>query len=385
MGSRAFRLFVCVVLAVAAATWLHHTGVDELRAVAQLFYGTPHERYEASLKRSGVADTAAGRAWLESSAHSLANAAEVRLPQRQEISFEAARPDAAAFAISLRRGQRYIAQTTVDGEAPASVFIDVFERDGDTFYHAASAAADELGVMLDTQSDGDYVVRVQPVLERDVRVTLTLRTEPTLRLPVDRATPSSIQSFFGAPRDGGRRDHHGVDIFALRGTPVIAAADGIVSKVGTNGLGGNVVWIVRPMRGERHYYAHLDRQLVTAGTLVRAGDVIGTVGNTGNARTTTPHLHFGIYAAGHGAVDPLPYISTPRVARGQFAVGRGTAPVQPVTARAIDVRRSSAVSSWTSMRWLPQLLPPAFLSAASTRVIPRLSLALRLAPWPTRN
>jgi murein DD-endopeptidase MepM/ murein hydrolase activator NlpD len=103
-----------------------------------------------------------------------------------------------------------------------------------------------------------------------------------------------------------------VDIFAPRGTPVLAAAGGVVTSVGTNGLGGNVVWIARPMRGERHYYAHLDRQAVSAGTFVNEGDVIGYVGNTGNARGTAPHLHFGIYASG-GAVDPLPYIAdTPR-------------------------------------------------------------------------
>jgi murein DD-endopeptidase MepM/ murein hydrolase activator NlpD len=80
-----------------------------------------------------------------------------------------------------------------------------------------------------------------------------------------------------------------------------------VSFVGTNRLGGNVVWVLRPSRGEAHYYAHLDTQRVRAGTRVKAGDVIGTVGNTGNARSTAPHLHFGIYAGG-GAVDPLPYV-----------------------------------------------------------------------------
>jgi murein DD-endopeptidase MepM/ murein hydrolase activator NlpD len=99
-----------------------------------------------------------------------------------------------------------------------------------------------------------------------------------------------------------------VDIFARRGTPVLAAGSGIVTRVGTNGLGGKVVWIARPTRGEAHYYAHLDRQLVTVGTRVQEGDVIGFVGNTGNARFTPPHLHFGIYTSG-GAVDPLPYIA----------------------------------------------------------------------------
>ncbi|MBI4485879.1 MAG: M23 family metallopeptidase [Acidobacteria bacterium] len=83
--------------------------------------------------------------------------------------------------------------------------------------------------------------------------------------------------------------HHGVDIFAPRGTPVLAAAGGIVTSGGTSSLGGNVVWIARPGRREAHYYAHLDRQLVTPGTFVEAGDVIGTVGNTGNARGTLPH------------------------------------------------------------------------------------------------
>jgi hypothetical protein len=128
-----------------------------------------------------------------------------------------------------------------------------------------------------------------------------------LRVPVEGAGRPDIQSFFLAPRDGGQRDHHGVDIFARRGTPVVAAAGGIVTSVGSNTLGGNVVWVVRPLRGERHYYAHLDEQLVAAGTRVATGDVVGTVGNTGNARGGPPHLHFGIYGT-PGPIDPLPYL-----------------------------------------------------------------------------
>ena len=60
--------------------------------------------------------------------------------------------------------------------------------------------------------------------------------------------------------------------------------------------------------GQHLYYAHLDRQLVQPGQHVRPGDTLGLVGNTGNARTTVPHLHFGIYQSGRGAVDPWPYL-----------------------------------------------------------------------------
>jgi len=310
-GSAVLRRFVCVlVIGLAAGLGARHEGVDCLRTIAQLFYGTPHERYAASLKRSGMADTADGRAWFESAELALEDAARIKLPRQQSMTFEPGQPGAAGFAVTVRRGQRYVAETTVRQGDPAALFVDVFERDGSQLRRVASAAPDEHSVVLDLRKDGEYVVRVQPELNRAVDLTLTLRSEPTLMIPVDRVRPASIHGSFGAPRDGGARDHQGLDIFARRGTPVLSASDGIVTKVGTNGLGGKVVWIARPLRGERLYYAHLDQQLVTPGTFVKAGDVIGTVGNTGNARTTPPHLHFGIYALG-GAVDPLPYLATP--------------------------------------------------------------------------
>jgi peptidoglycan LD-endopeptidase LytH len=64
--------------------------------------------------------------------------------------------------------------------------------------------------------------------------------------------------------------------------------------------------------GQSHYYAHLDDQLVTPGQRVRAGEPLGTVGSTGNARGTAPHLHFGIYARGQGPLDPFPFVHDPR-------------------------------------------------------------------------
>jgi hypothetical protein len=79
-------------------------------------------------------------------------------------------------------------------------------------------------------------------------------------------------------------------------------------SVGDNRLGGRVVWLQDPARNQVLYYAHLDRQLVREGDAVETGDTLGLVGNTGNARTTPPHLHFGIYRRGEGPIDPAPFV-----------------------------------------------------------------------------
>ena len=80
-----------------------------------------------------------------------------------------------------------------------------------------------------------------------------------------------------------------------------------MTSAGESERGGRVVWLWNAARGQAQYYAHLSEQLVTPGQLVRRGDVIGRVGNTGNARTAPPHLHFGVYA-GSRALDPAPFV-----------------------------------------------------------------------------
>src|SRR5690606_11205988 len=131
--------------------------------------------------------------------------------------------------------------------------------------------------------------------------------------PVAHAAKQHIGSFFGDARDGGGRQHEGIDIFAARHTPVVAAADGRVHRVGTSRLGGKVVWLRLDSQPVSLYYAHLDSQIATAGQTVKTGDTLGLMGNTGNARTTPPHLHFGIYGA-TGAIDPLPFVQEQRKA-----------------------------------------------------------------------
>jgi murein DD-endopeptidase MepM/ murein hydrolase activator NlpD len=124
----------------------------------------------------------------------------------------------------------------------------------------------------------------------------------------------SVYDSYGAARsDTGW--HHGDDLFAPLGTPVLAVADGTVFTVGWEELGGWRLWL-KDKRGNRFYYAHLSAYtgLARNGTHVRAGQVLGFVGNTGDAITTPYHLHFEIHPKplhwlGYdGAVDPTRYL-----------------------------------------------------------------------------
>ena len=128
-----------------------------------------------------------------------------------------------------------------------------------------------------------------------------------LPMPVAGVRARTVADTWGGARSGGRT-HEGVDIFAKRGTPVLATTPGVVLAVRDFGLGGKQVWLHGPA-GERHYYAHLEG--FAAGIQrfdrVQPGDVLGYVGDSGNARGTPPHLHYGIYAR-DGAYNPWPLL-----------------------------------------------------------------------------
>ncbi|WP_230659081.1 M23 family metallopeptidase [Psychrobacter sp. I-STPA10] len=111
---------------------------------------------------------------------------------------------------------------------------------------------------------------------------------------------------WGAARSEGRK-HEGIDIFAERGTPIYATTHGIVRKVGIDRLGGNVVSVIGP-GGAGHYYAHLEEYGdISEGDWVEQGDIIGYVGDSGNAKGTPTHVHYGIYINGK-AVNPYPLL-----------------------------------------------------------------------------
>jgi murein DD-endopeptidase MepM/ murein hydrolase activator NlpD len=129
-----------------------------------------------------------------------------------------------------------------------------------------------------------------------------------LVIPVKGLQISNLDDNYGTKRDGGRRRHKGIDIFAPRGTEAVAVCDGYIESIGRERLGGNTVRI-RGNDGRQFYYAHLDRYEpgIYDGMVVKQGDVIGYIGNTGNARRSSPHLHFAV-TEGNNVINPYPLL-----------------------------------------------------------------------------
>lgn len=285
----------------------------------------PHQRYEQQLRSAGLETTLLYRQWHQAAVRSLLDPTAISIPHQEEAFIAGGNPGAIGYLFNAKQGERLQVVAEIQAMDSVQVFIDLFEAQQDTaarHRHLISADTGASALTWDIRKDMDYILRIQPELLSDVSFTLRLIVEPSLGNPVAASAKQHIGSFFGDARDGGGRRHEGIDIFASRHTPVVAAADGVVGRVGDNRLGGKVVW----MRPKDHpvnlYYAHLDSQLVTFGQTVRRGDTLGLMGNTGNARTTPPHLHFGIYSTG-GAVDPLPFVRSTKTAPPKISANAG--------------------------------------------------------------
>ena len=147
--------------------------------------------------------------------------------------------------------------------------------------------------------------------------------------------PASFTDTYGAFRgDVSGNWHHGQDIFAPLGAPVLAVANGTVFSVGWNRIGGNRLWLM-DRQGNQFYYAHLSAftPLAVNGARVRAGDVLGFVGNSGDAAGTPPHLHFEIHPVSllhkgyDGVVNPYSFlVAWQKVEDVRFAAAVGWAP-----------------------------------------------------------
>lgn len=322
-------------------------------------FETPWEAYGASLHEAGLDDTALARAWAAAAQRAVDSATVVTLPFEENGFIADDVPGATGYLMDLPRGRRLVVD--VDVRADARVFVDLFrmpanpdDRPRPVFWSDSA----RLTFVYEPERAGTFLLRVQPELLRGGSYRVSIRQAAQLVFPVQGRDMGAIQSVFGAPRDGGRRRHHGVDIFAPRGTPVLSATAGRVVSVDETDKGGKVVWVRDAVHradvrynGESRpwpfapppdggsvrtlYYAHLDSQYVRTGQAVAPGDTLGFVGNTGNARTTPPHLHFGMYRRGQGAVDPDPFLRPPR---------RGRAPESPADPGLLGTRARVAAA-----------------------------------------
>lgn len=234
---------------------------------------------------------------------------QITLPYSESGVFSKENLNVYSYNIQLKEGERIVVEVEKHPDS-ASVFVDLFQAKSDSlknFKHLKSSEDKKSTISQEIETSGFYKVIVQPQMKLQISFVLKIYTEPLYAFPVSGADNKSIQSFWADPRDTGSRSHEGIDIFAERGTPVVAITDGIIDSSGERGLGGKQVWLRDNLLGKRIYYAHLDKIAVSEGEKVKIGDTIGFVGNTGNAKDLPPHLHFGIYKA-KGAVNPLSFI-----------------------------------------------------------------------------
>ncbi len=264
------------------------------------------EKYHDQVSKQ---DPARAAAWQSAAEFALKHPLAIPVPYAETGIFSGDRPDATGFYFMAKEGQKITISLKRTGANAPTVFAELFEADDlRKPKHIRSADTSFNFIEYVSPVSLNYILRIQPVLGGSGKYELKISFSSPLGFPIAENVKSHIGSLWGDPRDGGKRKHEGIDIMAARGSPVVAVADGIIDYVDEDDLGGKVVSLKPFGKSYSVYYAHLDKQLVKDGQRVKKGEQIGTVGNTGNARNTLPHLHFGIYLKNGAATDPLAYI-----------------------------------------------------------------------------
>lgn len=266
---------------------------------------TAREKYLGKLKKIS---SKTAIAWERTARIALQQPLEVPAPYAETGYFSGKLHDAVAFRFLAKAGQLVTIKLLQTGNSSLTTFTDLWNANDTSSLELLESADTLLNEMTHSSiKDQNYIVRMQPAAGDSGRFELTITLSPMLGYPIPEGTKSNVGSFWGADRDGGSRNHEGVDIFAKKGSNVLAVADGYITRTGETNLGGKVVWLRPSKQNISVYYAHLDSQLVTQGQFVKAGEPLGLMGNTGNAKFTPAHLHFGIYTR-DGAIDPIDFI-----------------------------------------------------------------------------
>lgn len=278
--------------------------------VSHWFPVTPQEHYEKELYQAKLEKTQTGQTWFQASKAVLNDTLFSVAPYQERFVLDSSAP-AQSLRFKIPEGRKLVVTPLRDkNDTTSRFFVEIFRIKNTGKHQRMDYMKDgEAPFIYTNQNDDTLLIRLQTGLNERLIATLWLSTLPSLIFPVANHNMSDVISAWGAERDAGARSHEGIDIRAKRGTPVVAAKNGFITQAGTNNLGGKTVFLSAVDSPYSLYYAHLDSQLVSTGQRVIAGDTLGLVGNTGNAITTSPHLHFGIYARGSGAVNPLPFVN----------------------------------------------------------------------------
>jgi murein DD-endopeptidase MepM/ murein hydrolase activator NlpD len=272
---------------------------------------TVREKYEDKMKKDSGKNNPSVNAWLNAAEYSLNNPLGIPPTYSESGIFSANNHTATSLKVFIKRGQKLVARLNKTSAMPYAVYMDLW-RAADTTtsvaleYILAADTANNSFEYIATK-DERLIIRYQPQLATDGSYAIAISHMASFTFPIAASAKSNIGSFWGDGRDGGARKHEGIDIFAAAKSPAVAVADGYISSVSENILGGKVIFMQPDNSNYNVYYAHLHQQLVTTGQRVKAGEVIGLTGNTGNALYTASHLHFGIYTFS-GAIDPLAFV-----------------------------------------------------------------------------
>lgn len=306
---RFILFFLFIIILIGCFKLFQNT---EIISLGNLFTPTtPREKFVHWAERSDAINAAQLLQWDSIYQKTFQDTLLVQLPHREIIQLDTLIANSSqSWQLALEAGR----QLHIDAEKLEGglVFGELYRLPKDGFSSVRLLAAwdtTDYQIIYENKSVASenllFLVQVAP--DKIAKFDVNFVSHPILAFPVAGATMSDIGSVWGDPRDGGRRKHEGNDIFAARGTPLLAVTDGAVVSIRESERGGKTVWLRdREGRSFTYYYAHLDSQLVRVGQLVERGDTVGTVGNTGNAKYTPPHLHFGIYR--RGAIDPFSFI-----------------------------------------------------------------------------
>jgi peptidoglycan hydrolase-like protein with peptidoglycan-binding domain len=206
---------------------------------------------------------------------------------------------------------------------------------------------------------GSIPLVAQPALAADVATTPTPPPVYPLVFPVageDRRYADDAYIGFGACRDGCARLHQGIDIFAPKMTEVYAVADATVGWIGPSYCCS--VFLIHD-DGWQSWYIHLNNDTpgtdddlgwgiapgIVAGARVTAGQVIGYVGDSGNAKGTSPHLHFELHAPGGAAVDPYDSLRASQGQEQPACLAGSTAPLAALLTSSQALRKGNSGAS----------------------------------------